>query len=337
MNDCSKLRERCADVKTKCVLVTGASGFVGRPLVTALLRAGYAVRAATRYPGRFPDPVDEVIVPDFRRAIDWKPILKGVNVVIHLAGLAHADSRDSAYGEYDQINWATTLDLARAAKDAGLDRFIFLSSVRAQVGPSAAHILREQDDPHPTDHYGRSKLAAELAVSSTGLPFTILRPVAIYGPHPKGNIKRLVQLARSPLPLPFAGFHSRRSLLGIDNLVGAIFFALNNNTTIGEKFLVADSTPLTLPEVFTMLRKAQGRRPGLIYVPPSTIRLALHLLGQRRLWERISEDLIADTSKLELLGWRAAVHAYDGFRSMIAAADSAAVRPRESGTQAGNC
>jgi UDP-glucose 4-epimerase len=115
--------------------------------------------------------------------------------------------------------------LARAAKNVGLDRFVYISSVRAQVGPSAPQTLNEQRESYPTDDYGRSKLAAELAISSTGLPFTILRPVVVYGPHPKGNIKTLIQLASSPLPLPFKAFNNRRSLLGLDNLLCDFFCA----------------------------------------------------------------------------------------------------------------
>lgn len=306
----------------KRVLITGASGFVGRSLVAAFLRAGYAVRAATRTPELFPNSIDAVRVPDFRKSIDWAPIVRDVDVVVHSAGLAHADSRDSAYGAYDQINWITTLDLANATRDIGLDRFVYISSVRAQIGPSAPQTVREDDEPHPTDHYGRSKLAAGLAVRSVGVPFTILRPVAIYGPHAKGNTKRLVQLAKSPFPLPFKGFNNRRSLLGIDNLISAIFFVLNNQSTIGETFLVADRASFTLPQLFTMLRKMQDRKPGLIYVPPIFLQLALRMLGQRRLWERISEDLVVDTSKLESLGWHPPVETFEGLRAVMSAESS---------------
>ena len=309
-------------MSTKRVLVTGASGFVGRPLVHALVRAGFAVRAASRRPVSFPNSVEVVIVPDFKNLVDWNPILRDVDIVVHLAGLAHADGRDYAFGAHDQVNWVTTLNLARAAKDVSLDRFVYISSVRAQVGPWAAQKVREQDEPHPTDHYGRSKLAAELAIRSSGLPFTILRPVAIYGPHPKGNIKRLFQLASLPVPLPFKAFNNRRSLLGIDNFIAAIFFALNNQTTVGEKFLVADPVSLTLPELFTILRKAQGRKPGLVYVPPILIRLALFMSGQNRLWKRISENLVVDTTKLESLGWHPPVETYEGLRSVLAANNS---------------
>lgn len=306
-------------MKTKRVLVTGASGFIGRPLVAALLRAGYAVRATTRRPISFPNSVDVAIVPDFMNPIDWNPILRAVDIVVHLAGLVHADSRDAAFGVFDRVNWIATQGLARAAKSVGVDRFVFISSVRAQVDASAAKIVRENDMPNPTDHYGRSKLAAESAIRASGMPFTILRPTVIYGPHPKGNIRTLVRLASLPLPLPFGSLNNRRSLLGLDNLIAAILFVLNNPATVGETFLVADPASFTLREIFTMLRKAQGRRPHLVCIPPSLLHLALRLLGRTALWARASEDLVVDTSKLESFGWRPALDTYEGFAAMVRA------------------
>ena len=151
-------------MRNKRVLVTGASGFIGQPLVRALVRAGYTVRAATRRSVPFPKSIDGVIVPDFNNSFDWYPFLQDIDIVIHLAGLTHADSRDIAFGAYDQVNWITTLELARAAKAVGIDHFVYISSVRAQTGPSAKRIVDEEDEPRPTDNYGRSKLAAELAI-----------------------------------------------------------------------------------------------------------------------------------------------------------------------------
>jgi len=306
-------------MKTKLVLVTGASGFIGRPLVAALLRAGYAVRAVTRRQISFPNSVEVAIVPDFINPIDWNPVLRGVDIIIHLAGMAHSNIPDTAYSDFDQINWKATQQLAYAAKEAGIDRFVYISSVRAQVGASARHAVREQDEPCPTNQYGRSKLAAEQAIHAAGVPFTIFRPVVIYGPHPKGNMRTVVQLARSHLPLP--AFSSRRSLLAVENLIGAIFFALNNPATIGETYLVADSAPMTMSEIFAIFRKIQGRSLTAIHVPLVVVRLLLKLTGRTDLWRRLNGDLIVDTSKLESLGWRPAVDTYEGLRGMMRAED----------------
>ena len=308
-------------MKTKRVLVTGASGFIGRPLVDALLRAGYAVRAVTRRQGSFPDSVEVAIVPDLKNHIDWNPILRGVDIVIHLAGMVHSEVPETAYSEFDQVNWIATQRLANAAKEAGIDRFIYISSVRAQVGAFAVQAIHEQDEPRPTNQYGRSKLAAEQAVQAAGVPFTIFRPVVIYGPHPKGNMRTLVRLARSSLPLPVASFTSRRSVLAVDNLISAIIFALNNPVTIGETYLVADSKPMTIGEIVTMLRKIQGRSSSTISVPQVIIRLLLMLCGRTDLWSRLSGNFVVDTSKLESVGWRPAIDTYEGLLEMMRAED----------------
>jgi nucleoside-diphosphate-sugar epimerase len=314
-------------MKTKRVLVTGASGFVGRPLVAALLRAGYAVRAVTRRQVSFPNSVETAIVPDLINPIDWNPILRGVDIIIHLAGMVHKKVPETAYSEFDQVSWIATQRMANAAKEMGIERFVYISSVRAQIGASATQVMREQDEPSPTNQYGRSKLAAEQAIRAAGVPFTIFRPVVIYGPHPKGNMLTLVRLARSSLPLPVASFTSRRSLLAVDNLISAIIFALNNPVTIGETYLVADSKPMTIGEILTMLRKIQGRLLSTIYAPQVIVRLLLMMCGRKDVWARLSGDLVVDTSKLESVGWRPTIDTYEGLRGMIRAEDGESARP----------
>ena len=304
----------------KTVLVTGASGFLGRPLVDRLLGAGYAVRVVTRGSAPpFPNKVDVAIIPDLANAFDWKPILAGVNIVVHLAGLAHADVRETTPRTFDSINRVATQNLVRATRDEGIERFVFISSVRAQTGSSAIATVREADSARPTNEYGRSKLAAESAVRAAGVPFTILRPVVVYGPHAKGNIQTLVQLASKPLPLPFSGFSSRRSMLGIDNFISAVLFVTNNPAAVGETYLVADSRAFTLAEIVTMLRKAQGREAGLFNIPPVLFRLALRLMNQSEVWARLGEELVVETTKLQTLGWRPANTTYEGFIAMMRA------------------
>jgi len=290
--------------------------------VTALLRAGYAVRTATRRTVSLPNLVDKVIIPDLANRINWKPILRDVDIVVHLAGLAHTDERNLPFDEFDRINWLATLQLANAAKKARVKRFVFISSVRAQVGHFAAQIVRESDRPVPTDRYGISKLSAERAIRSVNLPFTTLRPVVVYGSHTKGNFRTLIRLASLPWPLPVKGLTARRSLLGIDNLISAIMFVQENERALGQTLLLADPTPYSLPEIIAMLRKAKGRGPGLVYFPPHFIRLGLHLLGKKSLWERINEDLVVDTSKLESFGWCPTVGTYEGFCSMLSGDDT---------------
>jgi nucleoside-diphosphate-sugar epimerase len=308
-------------MKTKHILVTGASGFVGRPLVAALLRAGYAVRAVTRRQVSFPDSVEVVIIPDLKSPFDWTPILQGVDIIVHLAGEAHRRIPNVESPEFDQVNRLATQRLAGAAKDVGIERVVFISSVRAQVGASAVQAVREQDEPRPTNPYGRSKLAAEQAIRAAGVPFTIFRPVAVYGPHPKGNMQTLVKLARLHLPLPVAALTSRRSLLGVENLISAIIFALKNPVTIGETYLIADLKPVIIAEILTILREMQGRSLTTVYVPPVIVRLLLMMCGRMNLWAHLSGDLVVDTSKLEAAGWRPTIDTHVGLLEMMRAGD----------------
>jgi nucleoside-diphosphate-sugar epimerase len=306
-------------VNKKRVLVTGASGFIGKPLVIALLRAGYAVRAVTRGQFTFPNEVETTFISDLRNSIDWTPILRGVDIIVHLAGLAHAHAAD---GDYDKINTVATRQLVQAAKSGEVDRFVFISSVRAQTGATAERLVREQDEPLPTNAYGRSKLAAEQIIRNSGVPFTILRPVVIYGQNPKGNMKMLTQLAKLPIPLPIASLTSRRSLLGIDNAVSAVIFALNHSMTIGETFLLADPLPMTIGEILTVLRRKRGRSSISVYIPQSIIRILLTLGGRKDVWLRFSGDLVVDTSKFESLGWRPVKNTAEGLLEMVQTSDN---------------
>ena len=129
----------------KRILVTGASGFIGQALVAAAVRAGYVVRVAIRRDVSFAPSVEVKFIPDLRDKIEWDPILQDVDLVVHAAGLAHADLTDNAFGQFDKINWLATASLAAAVKVANIKRFVYISSVRAQVGPSAsAHNPRKR-------------------------------------------------------------------------------------------------------------------------------------------------------------------------------------------------
>ncbi|HLH92652.1 MAG TPA: NAD-dependent epimerase/dehydratase family protein [Xanthobacteraceae bacterium] len=302
------------------VLVTGATGFCGRPLVAKLLDAGYAVRAAVRGTPSPPfAPAVEIVDADLATPIDWVPLLAGVDAVVHLAAIAHARARIPD-ARYDAINHQATAALGQAAHAAGVQHVVFLSSVRAQSGSAADRVLTERMKPAPTDAYGRSKLAAEAALAASGVPFTILRPVLIYGPGLKGNLRALARLAALPLPLPLGGLTNRRSLLGIDNLVGAILLVLQTPTTRGETYLVADPQPITFADIVAAFRAANGRPPGLFGFPPRLIEISARVAGGSDLWDRIGGELVVYPGKLIAAGWMPA-------RDTIAAL-TAAARPQ---------
>jgi UDP-glucose 4-epimerase len=182
---------------------------------------------------------------------------------------------------------------------------VFVSSIRAQCGPAVKTVLTERDPALPSDDYGRSKLAAEAAIRASGVPFTILRPVLLYGLGAKGNFAALVRAARSPWPLPAKQFTNRRSLLGIANFISALSFVLSTPDTAGETYVVADpGTPPSLAELITTLREAQGRRPLLWALPGSLVELPLRILGRGDLWQRLGGNLRVAPDKLIAAGWR---------------------------------
>src|SRR6478672_4412829 len=278
------------------ILVTGASGFVGRALVTELANVGHSVRAAMRQPADvFPRSVEVIAVSDLTRPVEWRTLLRDVGTVVHLAGIAHAGP-DIAEQAYDRVNRLATAELANAAKTSGIGHLVFMSSIRAQSGPAAPGVLSETDAPHPTDAYGRSKLAAEEAIRASGVPFTILRPVLVYGIGVKGNFARLVELTRKPWPLPLGLCRNRRSLLARQNLISAIQFALDEPAAKDKTYIVADPAPLTLAEIVAALRAGEGRRPGLLPVPPSLIASAAAAMGRTEEWQRLGGNQVADPS-----------------------------------------
>jgi UDP-glucose 4-epimerase len=302
------------------ILVTGASGFVGRALVEDLAAQGHRVRAAMRQPADiFSRAVEVVAVSDLARPLEWRQLLSDINAVVHLAGIAHITS-GIADDLYDRVNRAATAALAAAAARYRIERLIFVSSIRAQAGPACHHPLTEADAPHPVDAYGRSKLAAEEAIRAASLPFTILRPALIYGPGVKGNLAYLTRLARSPWPLPLGALHNRRSLLARSNLVAAIHLALVAPAMLNETYVVADPEPLTVAGIVAALREGLGRGARLIPVPPSLLALALKATGRGDLWDRIGGNCIVDPAKLLAAGWRPSTDTRAGLAAMAQAA-----------------
>ncbi|EAQ36414.1 UDP-sugar epimerase [Nitrobacter sp. Nb-311A] len=302
------------------ILVTGASGFIGSALVPALASAGHHVRAASRQPIRGGESIDPVELPDFEDNFDWGPLLAGIDIVIHLAAVAHRQGGDAV--DYDKVNRGAAVSLSEACLRHPVRRLIFLSSIGAQTGSASDRVLTEDDEPHPVTGYDQAKLAAEVAIRKSGVPHTILRPVIVYGPNAKANIAFLVRIAALPLPLPLGSFHNRRSLLAIGNLVEAIMLSLDSPSTLNETFIAADPEAMSIAEIFGCLREADGGRARLVSVPPRLIKGLLDLAGRGTVWDRIGRDLVVNPAKLLQAGWEPSVTTREGLRKMISKASA---------------
>jgi nucleoside-diphosphate-sugar epimerase len=180
--------------------------------------------------------------------------------------------------------------LARAAQRAGVKRFIFLSSISAQSGPHADQVLTEDLEPHPSDTYGRSKLAAEQGLAQLDLDWVALRLALVYGPGVQGNMARLMQIARSPLPMPLGGLSARRSLLSLDNLTDAI------------------DTVLTAPvKSSTAAHRGRYRRANA----------AFRAAGRQEEFRRLDGTLVASAAALRRLGWAPSVSTHEGLAALM--------------------
>jgi len=295
------------------VLVTGATGFVGRALCPVLAARGWRVRAALRRPPRpgESDPAPEqVVVGDLGPHTDWSRTLDGADAVIHLAGLAHivSEASDAQIEAYRVINTEATAALARAAVERGVRRFVFASSARVLGDASPGRPWTELDTPRPSDAYARSKWEAEQCLAricaSRALEPVIVRPPLVYGPGAQANFLRLLQTVARGIPLPLGAVRNRRSLVYVANLADAIAICVDHPAAAGRTFLVSDSEDVSTPELARRIGAALGRRARLVPVPLWMLRWGAALVGRGADYRRLTSDFALDCSAIRAaLGW----------------------------------
>ncbi len=286
----------------RLIALTGATGFIGQRLLSELPKRGYRVRVLLRRPSEAPLPAASAVIGDIARPQNMSAALADVSAVIHSAAIAPGLS-GAPEDDYRRLDTQATVGLARAAERAGVKRFVFLSSIRAQSGATADGVLTEQGEPRPTDAYGRAKLAAEQGLAQLDIDWVALRPVLVYGPGVKGNLATLARVARLPCPLPLGALPGRRSLLSIDNLVDAIDTVLSAAGPHRRPYIVADAEPLTVSEMIAAMRKGLRRRPGIFPVPAALLQAALRAMGRPEWNDLLAGSLVADTTALSRLGW----------------------------------
>jgi len=284
------------------IALTGATGFIGQYLVRALPRLGYRVRVLLRKPATLPIDCANAVIGDLARPVNMAAALADADAVIHSAALTPTMS-GAPEADFRLLNTQATAALAQAARRAGVRRFVFLSSLRAQTGPANSQVLTEEMEPHPTDAYGRSKLAAEEELAKLDLDWVALRLALVCGKGVKGNMARLIELARSRYPLPFGALGAKRSLLSLPNLAAGVQSVLNAPGRLGCPLIVADPVPFTVPEMITAMRAGLGRKPGLVPVSPVVLEKLFRLTGRAELYDRVAGPLVCDPARLARLGW----------------------------------
>lgn len=297
------------------ILVTGATGFVGKAVCAQLQNHGVVVRAALRKKSTVIDaprdePWDEqAVIGDISGATDWRQALSGVDGVVHLAAKVHvmtptAESLD----EFRQVNVEGTRRLAESVAAAGIKRLVFLSTIKVNGEATVpGQPFTPLSVPRPLDPYARSKAAAEEAVSKvgtlTGMETVILRTPLIYGVGAKGNLAALARLANSSYFLPLGGITNQRSLIGLDSLARAIEIAIFHGSAAGRIFLAAETPAVSTSQLITALRQGFGRAARLINVPQSFWRIAATFPCLAARVHRLTDSLVIDDPALRHLGW----------------------------------
>jgi nucleoside-diphosphate-sugar epimerase len=311
------------------VLVTGGTGFIGRALVPALLAQGHAVRLALRRAGgagfAAGAAIETVAVGELGPDTDWSAALAGIDAVVHLAARVHEVGEDPAEARqhHDTVNRAGTERLARAARDAGARRLIFLSTVKVHGEDSGAGAFTEADEPRPADAYALSKWRAEQALNALAAAGrfepVILRPPLVYGPGVKANFLALMKAVERGWPLPLASVRNRRSLIYVGNLVSAIVTSLEHPAAAVQTYLVADGAPVSTPELIRSLARALGRPARLLPVPEAALRLGGRLLGRAEAVDRLLGSLAVDDDLIRReLGWKPPFSMDEGLRATVA-------------------
>jgi nucleoside-diphosphate-sugar epimerase len=287
----------------KRILVTGANGFVGRHLCERLVENGRPVVGAVRRSEattELPPGVSPAVLGDLGStgSREMQRELRDVRTIIHLAAHVHVPRNQKQDDrEYWRVNVDGSLRLLQAAYAAGVQRFVYVSSVHA-MSTQSDEILTEQSPCNPTTPYGASKLEAEQRLQEFadhwGMELVIVRPPPVYGPNHVGNLSHLFRAVQRGIPLPFKQLTSRRSLVYVGNLVDALLLCGNVPQAAGKTYLVSDGRAVSISELVQIVAGSKGKKPRLFSVPTTVLRWGGRIAVKRETIERLFGSLIVD-------------------------------------------
>jgi UDP-4-keto-D-QuiNAc 4-reductase len=311
------------------VMVTGANGFVGSALCAHLLQRHNHVAALARsakallFDERFAQYLCR-LEADFIDISSIKKHLEGQDAVVHCAARVHQVREEASdpLAAYRAINTQATLRLAQAAADAGVKRFVFLSSVKVNGNFTNPNQPFKAVHAAPQDPYGISKWEAEQGLleiaAKTGMEAVIIRPPLVYGPGVKANFLTMMQWLQRGIPLPLGAIANQRSLVALPNLVDFISLCLTHQKAANQTFMISDQQDVSTTELLRGLGQALKRPARLLPVPQGLLELSLKLVGKGGMAQRLCGDLTVDSAPAtELLGWRPPLTVQQGLQLTV--------------------
>lgn len=306
------------------VLVTGASGFVGRHFVQRCLSDGLEVTALVRQANSLVmSGLKTHVIAGVEQLGSLSAALQSHDVVVHCAARVHVmtDQSEDPLATFRAVNVVGTLDLARQAATAGITRFIYLSSVKVHGESTVTgHPFTEEDPPCPQDAYAQSKCEAEVGLrqlaAQTGMSVVIIRPPLVYGAGVGANFKAMMAAVQRGWPLPLGRIDNRRSLVAIDNLVDLMRVCMVHPAAANQTFLVSDGEDLSTTQLLRHLGVSLGRPARLLSVPASLLRWTATVLGRSAVADRLCGSLQVDIGKAQqVLGWTPPVSVQKGLHN----------------------
>jgi len=291
------------------VLITGAAGFVGRTLCEMLSASDYLIRAALRSDRSVMDCREKTVVGDIDESTDWKSALTGVDLVIHLAARTHVLRDGRANSDvYSKTNVSGTRNLVNASAEAGVHRFIYLSSIKVNGEQTVDRAFGPNDRPEPVDAYGASKWKGEQIVAEagtrSGMEFVIVRSPLVYGAGVRANFLHLMQRIERQWVLPLGAIDNRRSLVSVWNLCDLLRTVLRHPDAPGKTWMVSDGEDLSTPELIRRIARAMDRRARLLSAPAGLLRLCGMLVGRSAEISRLCGSLVVDIAQTRTdLAW----------------------------------
>jgi len=300
------------------ILVTGATGFVGKAVTQKLDKYTVCLTARREPLGNFAEFFEKII----SSTTDFSDCLANIDVVIHTAARVHQmnDKCEDPLSEFMEVNCFGTLNFARQAVKAGVKRFIFLSSIKVNGEKTERGFpFRFDDNPAAQDAYGVSKAKAEeglLEIARTSnLEIVIIRPPLVYGSGVKANFQSLMKLSQLNLPLPLGGLCNRRSFVAIENLVDLIIICIDHPNAANKVFLISDNSDISTTELLSLMADAFGRKAIFLNISPRILKFVARCLGKESIIERLCNDLQIDIKHTQdTLGWTPPMSMTDSIR-----------------------